>query len=227
MVRMIEQIRRRPYQILLMSAVSTFIILPLLPSGTLGWVLLTVLFTGILLAAVNTVSGVRWRFFLGLALALSALASIWAGQVIPNRELLGIGTILAAVFLALASGAVVGTVLRAPHVTTEVLSGGIAVYLLIGILWALTFSAVGLFAPGSFDASVLLDGSIANPEGFSLVVYYSFVTMTTLGYGDILPVTRLTRTLAIALAVLGQLYLVVLIARLVALHIVHTREHEE
>ncbi|MCJ2555483.1 MAG: hypothetical protein LN410_04750, partial [Candidatus Thermoplasmatota archaeon] len=91
MVRMIEQIRRRPYQILLMSAVSTFIILPLLPSGTLGWVLLTVLFTGILLAAVNTVSGVRWRFFLGLALALSALASIWAGQVIPNRELLGIG----------------------------------------------------------------------------------------------------------------------------------------
>jgi voltage-gated potassium channel Kch len=118
---MIEQIRRRPYQILLMSAVSTFIILPLLPAGTLGWVLLTVLFTGILLAAVNTVGGVRWR---------------------------------------------------------------------------------------------------------SLVVYYSFVTMTTLGYGDILPVTRLTRTLAIALAVLGQLYLVVLIARLVALHIVHTREHE-
>ncbi|MFQ5908192.1 MAG: hypothetical protein ACE5JE_05120 [Thermoplasmata archaeon] len=150
-------------------------------SGILGWVLLTVLFTGILLAAVNTVGGVRWRFFLGLAFVLSAVASIWAGQVIPNRQLLRIGTILAAVFLALTSRAVVGMVLRAPHVTTQVLAGGVAVYLLIGILWALAFSVVGLFAPGSFDAPTPLDGTIANPEGFSTVVYYSFVTMTTLG----------------------------------------------
>ncbi|MFQ5552944.1 MAG: ion channel [Thermoplasmata archaeon] len=224
---MIPAIRGRQYQILFLAAASTFVILPLLPPGTVGWVLLTVLFTGILLAAVNTVTDVRWRFYVGLALAVSSLATIWTGQVLPNLGLLGVGMILAAVFLALVSLAVVRNVLRAPHVTTEILAGGVAVYLLIGILWALVFAAVAVFAPGSFDIPLLANGSVVDPEGFSIVIYYSFVTMTTLGYGDILPVTRLTRSLAIALAVLGQLYLVVLIARLVALHIVHTREHRD
>lgn len=218
---MLELLRERPYQILFFALASTFFIMPVLPTGLTGGVLLVLLTTIILLAAVNSVTGVRWGFFFGLALAITALATAWAGLAIANRDLSGISATLMAVFLALTGWAVLTRVLRAPRVTTEVLYGGVAVYLLLGVLWALAFSALLAWAPGSLAFPDLRDGTLADPRGFAVVMYYSFVTITTLGYGDVLPTTDAARSLAIALAVFGQLYLIVLIARLVALHISH------
>lgn len=95
-------------------------------------------------------------------------------------------------------------------VSGELIAGAVAVYLLLGAIFAYLFALVETVTPGSF-----LD---AHSQALNFH-YYSMVTLTTLGYGDIVPVTPVARGLGAFEAVLGQLYLTVLIARLVGMHI--------
>jgi voltage-gated potassium channel Kch len=104
-------------------------------------------------------------------------------------------------------------IFRTGIVTSARVQGAIAVYLLLGVGWAHCYHIANRLTPGSFHTSV---GSF-----FSVVewYYYSFATLTTLGYGDIVPIKPVSRSLAIGEALTGQLYLTVLIARLVALEV--------
>ena len=96
---------------------------------------------------------------------------------------------------------------RADKVTLDIIIGGISVYLLIGILWALFYETIMIFDRDAVSAG----------ETFS-VLYFSFTALTTLGFGDIVPVSELARIISSFEAVTGQLYLAVFIARLVGLH---------
>lgn len=104
-------------------------------------------------------------------------------------------------------------VLSKGHVTSTRIQGGIAVYLLVGIAWAHAYNIVAAYNPHAFVVST---GTPNTPTEW---VYYSFTTLTTVGYGDIVPVTRVSRMLCMGEALFGQLYLAVLIARLVALQV--------
>ncbi len=92
-------------------------------------------------------------------------------------------------------------------VSPEVISGAVSGYLLFGLLGGLMAACLELIVSGSFN--------INNPDELSGYVYYSFVTLSTLGYGDILPKNNLAQTLAIAISLTGQIYLTVVIAILV------------
>jgi hypothetical protein len=112
-------------------------------------------------------------------------------------------------------------------VTIDTLSGALCVYLLMGIAWGSIYSLMYLQLPGAFH---LPDGGTSTHQSgiavdvpFNLMVYYSFTTLTTVGYGDVLPLTDGSRTAAMLEAVLGHFYLAVLVARLVGLHIADTR----
>lgn len=96
--------------------------------------------------------------------------------------------------------------------------GAICVYFMIGLLWALIFSTLELLQPGSFQ---MPQGQGTELSHFS---YYSYVTLTTLGYGDITPISPPARSLALLEAIMGPLYIAVLIARLVGIHIVQSGE---
>ncbi len=98
-------------------------------------------------------------------------------------------------------------------VTADTIQGGVVVYFLSGLLWAFFYQTLFLFNP---DAILFSDHAL---DEFSDMIYYSFVTMTTLGYGDITPVSRMAKNLAVLEAVWGQTYLAVLVARLVGLHL--------
>jgi hypothetical protein len=89
----------------------------------------------------------------------------------------------------------------------------VCVYFFIGLMWSFVFSVLESLQPGSFRFG---QGLTANVKNF---IYYSFVTQTTLGYGDITPVTPPARNLSVLEAIIGQLYLAVLIARLVGVQI--------
>jgi voltage-gated potassium channel Kch len=115
--------------------------------------------------------------------------------------------------IAAASVVILKDVLRAERVTFQKICGGISVYLLFGILCANLYMWLAVAQPGAFTFA---SGGEAT---YSQMLYYSVVTLTTLGYGDIFPVAPSTRVLASLEALLGQLYLTVLIARLVALQI--------
>ena len=104
-------------------------------------------------------------------------------------------------------------------ITAVSLQAAIAVYLLFGLAWASAYLIVMQLNPHSFQSTVGLSTSSAT-EWY----YYSYVTLTTLGYGEITPLTRIARVLAVGEAVTGQLYLAVLIARLIGMEIITAQQ---
>jgi hypothetical protein len=106
-------------------------------------------------------------------------------------------------------------VLRAPSVNVEVLCASIAAYLMLGLMWAAAYWLVDQLTPGgAFSFNTKGPQSMKGFTGF----YFSFITLTTVGYGDITPVSRAARWLASMEAMTGSLYVAVLIARLVSLY---------
>jgi Ion channel len=100
-------------------------------------------------------------------------------------------------------------------VTFDRILGAIALYVLIGVVWAEAYQLVSIRVP---DAYAGIAGGSGSPDRASWI-YFSFVTLTTVGYGDITPVAHAARSLAILEALIGQLYPAIVLARLVSLHV--------
>jgi len=120
-------------------------------------------------------------------------------------------TILAILVIAFV---LLAQIFRTGRVTHVRIQGAIAVYVLFGIGYAHAYHVVGILHPGAFVAP---KGELSQPADW---VYFSFVTLTTVGYGDITPAIPIARALAIGEALLGQLYLAIMVARLVAMELV-------
>ena len=103
---------------------------------------------------------------------------------------------------------------RAQEVTKEVVFSAVAVYLILALMWTFIYTVLELLEPGSFN---IPDNEIQ--ESSQIFLYFSFVTITTLGYGDITPLTEKATSLAILEAVIGQIYLVVVVAWLVGMFV--------
>jgi hypothetical protein len=97
-------------------------------------------------------------------------------------------------------------------VTVHRILGAVAVYLLIGVIWAEAYDLVETIAPGALSVP-----APHPPHDVAHFVYYSFATLTTVGYGDVVAVHPAARSLATLEAVVGQLYSAILVARLVGL----------
>ncbi|MEM8767187.1 MAG: potassium channel family protein [Pseudomonadota bacterium] len=130
----------------------------------------------------------------------------------------------AAFFLALIVLISRALLVEQTRVTGETLWAAINVYVLFGMLFAFLYSSLLSLNPGAFAGGILEhDGQDATQS----MVYYSFVTMTTLGYGDITPKTHVAATLAYVQALIGQLYVAILIARLVSMYNAQPQRTEE
>jgi len=128
--------------------------------------------------------------------------------------------------LGLFSVGILEDVLRRGQISADKICGAICVYLLIGFAWAFGYGILELVNPGSFFGLAEIDAN--NHVGRIMQLrYFSFATLTTLGFGDILPRSPVARTLTTLEAVTGQIYLTVLIARLVGLHIVHASSRDD
>lgn len=114
-----------------------------------------------------------------------------------------------ALFFGSASLLILRGITRTRQVTMDVVRGGICVYLLLGYFWAVLYGMVETFDPDAFSSSLLVDNSATR------MIYYSFVTLTTLGFGDVVPVSPMASTLTILEALVGQLYPTIFIAILV------------
>ena len=105
-------------------------------------------------------------------------------------------------------------IFKSEDVTIEVIYAAVLVYLLMALMWSFVYILLVLINSASFNVTLSPD------QGYQMrFIYYSFVTITTLGYGDITPATELASSFAILEAVVGQLYLVVVVARLVGMHV--------
>jgi hypothetical protein len=90
------------------------------------------------------------------------------------------------------------------QVTGDTIAGAICVFLLIGIIWMLAYQGIHFFNPKAFSN---VTGKSSSPANTVDLVYFSFATLTTLGYGDITPISKLARMIAVTEAMVGQIYL--------------------
>lgn len=146
----------------------------------------------------------------GVVVGLFAL--IAASELFGNATLRALGDIGYGVLLAGTAAVVLRRVLSHRVVTSRTLSGAVAVYLLAALAFASLFSALEALDPGAFSSDE------AGTLRFPALLYFSLVTLTTVGYGDIEPVTGAARALATLEAVVGSVYLVIIVARLVSLY---------
>ena len=202
---------------LLVTLVSMFVLRPFL-EGFVGINLLMDIFTSfVLISGTYAVSRKRGIFVAAVVLALPALLAQWAGYFVKNPSFILMGNVFGMLALAYIAIIILSYLFRANEVTVDIILGAICVYFLIGLMWASAYSILAALQPGSFQISEGPGG------GMSHFSYFSFVTLTTLGYGDVTPVSSAARSLSILEAVMGQLYLAVLIARLVGMHIVQAK----
>jgi hypothetical protein len=178
----------------------------------------SIVFTLVVSAGVGAVAETRRTFRAAVLIAAPALLLFWAGPSLGTPVPGVIGDILLAVFLAYAAAAILNRVLHADQVDAETIYGAVCVYFLLAALWGVLYVLVEILAPGSFNLPDSVSLTAGSRFDAGPMMYYSFVTITTLGYGDITPATELARLLALLEAVLGQLFLVILVARLVGLY---------
>ena len=150
---------------------------------------------------------------------LAAVLAYVAHELAPSATLAawsGAGTVAV---LGLFCFVVLAQVFRSGPVTRDRILGAVAAYLLFGLTWASAYHLVAMHIPEAFAGAAPKDS-----ESWSAWTYFSFVTLTTVGYGDITPVSQPARSLAMLEALTGQLYPAILLARLVSLELLNRPE---
>lgn len=175
-----------------------------------------VLITLMLLSALLAVGGRRRTFSTAVVLVAFAVAGKWFDHLRPDLIPRAVTSGASLVFVAFVIAHLIRFIVRAPQVNSEVLCAGVATYLMLAILWSFAYTLVAQLAPDSFRFTIESDAD-HNMAGFHSL-YFSFSTLTTVDFGDIIPVSRVARTLAMAEAVTGVFYLAVMVARLVSLY---------
>jgi len=232
---------RRPFKWLLTTDASLtfllislflllFVLYPLAKPHSITHYLLDILAVLVVISGVYAVSD-RSRALLWCVVGFGVFSFVL--QLLPyaylDRSVVLLNNLSTILFLMVVTGAVLYRVLRKGPITAHRIQGAIAVYLMLGLIFAMAYSLVFICDPSSFDLGRSIEGMDdlmgIHTEGMSRLLYFSFVTMTTLGYGDITPQSRIAGDLVIMQALIGQIYLVVIIGRLVSVA-VSTSERE-
>jgi hypothetical protein len=208
---------------LLIFSLGYFIVLNSMGEFWFGRLLAHIFFSLVFVAGVVTTFKQRWLSFLVIALAVTSLALIWVEEIRPVEGLAVLTTSLILIYLGILLALLIAQVFREGPVTSHRIRGAILIYLLLGVMWAFAYQVVALTIPQAFR---LPEGLIAGaPDAFRReLTYFSVVTLTTTGYGDITAVHPVARTLVMLEVLVGQLYPAIVLAWLVSLAIMHQKE---
>ncbi len=165
--------------------------------------------------AINT-RGIMFKYVIGFMASTLLLYWLDAWDIIGFSNLASRGLIIIYVGLLIYSFS--KYVLTARKVTSRLISATLCIYLLLGTLWGVVYNVLDIIMPGSYSGNLLAHATDATAR-FQHFQYFSFVTLTTLGYGDILPQTEGAAALCQAEAVIGQFFMAVLVARLVGIQV--------
>lgn len=205
---------------LIMIVVAVFILPPLGSLRILGRLIIDIFFSLLLISGIAAMSAKRRTFIMISVIAFIALFIRWTDFLNPSPTLYFLDHFATVVSIILFCFVLLAHVLKKGPITFRRIQGAVAVYLLIGLAWANAYKMIEHSVPGSFS------GALTDVERFTSWVYFSFVTLATLGYGDITPVSPVARSLAAAEAITGQLYLAILIARLVSQELYYRTSRE-
>ncbi len=202
--------------LVLLVAVA-FVLPPLVPVGALGKALSDAFFSLLMIAGAYTVAGRGMRLWAISGIAIAALIVRWLYWFIPSNEFLILREWASLITVILFTLVVLAHTFRGGSVRYQRVKGAVAAYLLLGLSWAGAYELIALGHPGAFAGAIAAGGASRQ------LIYYSFVTLTTIGYGDITPVHPMARSLSVMEGLTGQLYIAVVLARLVSLELLDKR----
>jgi ion channel len=181
------------------------------------------LLTLVMLGSIRQQSTRRRQAVVGVLLAVPTIICLWLRKLVPAYGLSEVGLSLLTLFLIYTASTILLHIFRTRSITRDTLSEALSVYLLMGITWACIYGLIYLQVPNAFHLPeampTRLATGITGQVPMDVLLYFSFVTLTTLGYGDVTPLASSARAMATLEVVLGQFYLAVLIARLIGLNI--------
>jgi hypothetical protein len=212
-------VARNNFYFLFTGLLTLLLVEPFLEGSARSEAMVQLAFTSMMVIGVFGLATNRMAFILGLLLALTGVITAFGYYHTSSPALEFVDRVSIAAFCLLAIVVAIEQVLiRAGAVTLNRIIGALCIYLLLGVMWASFYGLVEFFAPGSFRA-------IGSDEALPLehFIYYSFVTLTTVGYGDMTPLHPVARTLAYLEGAVGQLYIAVLVAGLVGRHVAEQR----
>jgi hypothetical protein len=220
------------------------------PDGPIIRVAMGVALFVLMLSGLHAISSHRRVLHVGIALAVPAVAVNLLGLATSDLILYTVSQFLYLAFFVYLAFQILRWTLSQEDVDKETIYGAVSVYLLMALIWGIAYYSIALMHPGSFHfpdedelagvqaqraAALEVEGELPMTADWTeransasgTMMYYSFVTLTTLGYGDMYPVRDGSRILAMLEATLGQLYLVILVARLVGLYTAQQMEERK
>ena len=229
---LVRALLRDRFIVLLVALVLIFLVAPFVEILKLGpffaRLLLTCVFIFLLLSAVFALNPSKRSRIVAFCLLVPAVffeaTTVWA----TNQFVVLTEYFFSALFLAYMTVMILTAIFKHKRVTANMIYASLCAYFLLGMFWSAIYSTVWVLDENAFKYPIIAELGVqqfrTGTTISALSVYYSFVTMTTLGYGDVIPISAAARSLSALQAVTGQLYLAVLVARLVGLHIAHSRD---
>lgn len=208
---MLQKAQSRPDLLLLLSLVLIILIYPVLDHGDIRRMILGILMFLPVILAILRLSEIKGWVWPSVWLMLITVITSVAGNLYPNPYLIGTKWALLTVFFGLTVAGLFPYIRNARAVTDSHLYTAISIYLLLGMQWFTLYAAIDRFFPGS----ILLNHA-GGSDRSSELLYFSLVTLSTIGYGDIVPLSGEVRMLAALEGVTGVLYVAITVALLVS-----------
>ena len=196
---------------LFLSLVALLVVYPFFENDFLKSPVMISLLTGTLSLAMKEMENGGTQFLVALGLGIPAIIFSWIPVIVGYSDVVVAASYAFSLALySFSSWAILRHIFRDHKVESDAVYGAISVYFLLGIIWASMFSLIGYFNPNAFTG---MSGSVNLM--WSDMLYYSYSTLSTLGIGDIMPVSELAKALTSLEAVVGVMYIAVLVSRFI------------
>jgi hypothetical protein len=218
----------KSYTGMLVSIVILIIFSPYIDRTYSGLIFMDILFGIVIFLGFNAVLKERWKILFGIAVLFIGLFFDLMSMNGTSSVKIVFSSAMELVFLGFITVVMLSHIINAEHITVNEISGALCVYFLMGIMWALIYYMIEFTWPGSYSSlpHLSIPGEINFDTAmsiFSTLLYFSYITLTSVGYGDCAPLTIMSRGFSNIEAVIGQLYIAIIVSRLVGLFIMNRR----
>ena len=202
------------FLLLTVLIVALIVLVPFIEGFTELKLSANLFFSIIFISTIYAASQKRNHIIIAVILAIPTILSLWSKDIAISNTLITIGYICGVILFAFAVILILKYIFSEQVATRQTISAAVVVYLLIALMWTFIYRLIAMLYPASF---AIAHAKLLDAE--NIYLYFSLVTITTLGYGDITPIGNQAISLSVLEAITGQIYLVVVVAWFVGMYV--------